>query len=69
MWYETPPPEDPPPEDPPPEEPAPLDEPTELLHPTGPDQLVRDQRIPFDHARGIEFLSGEVPPGWNEPLP
>lgn len=66
MWHETPPPEEP--EDPP-AEPETLDEPAPVLHPTGPAQLVRDQRIPFDHDRGIEYLPGEVPLGWNEPLP
>lgn len=69
MWYETPPEELP--EEDPPEEPAPHTDPPQPLPVAQevPDQLARDGRIPFDHARGAEYQSGEVPPGWNTPLP
>lgn len=66
MWYETPPDELPPVD--PPAEPEPEAAPETPLAAV-PDQLVRDGRIPFDHSRGIEYLPGEVPLGWNEPLP
>lgn len=60
MWHETPPDELPPDEG--------GEEEAAVATPL-PDQLARDGRIPVDPATGAEYKSGEIPPGWSEPVP